>query len=103
MSIKMLGSPAQEILSQIEFDDKENFSAAQIEKFKSDPVLYKKFVKAIEKDIGGAFALVSHGEINFYQYSQLIILNLQDLEWKPNPNHGKTEGNTIYDSNAWGR
>ncbi|KAF7536514.1 hypothetical protein G7054_g4467 [Neopestalotiopsis clavispora] len=61
MSIKMLGSPAQEILSQIEFDDKENFSAAQIEKFKSDPVLYKKFVKAIEKDIGGAFALILNG------------------------------------------
>lgn len=62
MAIKMMGSPAQEMLSQIEFaDEKENFSAEQIERFKSDPEFYKKFVKAIERDINGAFPMVLNG------------------------------------------
>jgi hypothetical protein len=59
MSIKMLGSPAKDMLSQIEIDNQENFSASQIERFKSDPQFYKTFVKAIERDINGAFPMVS--------------------------------------------
>lgn len=55
----MLGSPAKDVLDQIELDEKENFSASQIAKFKSDPEFYKTFVKAIEKDINGAFPMVS--------------------------------------------
>lgn len=55
----LMGGPAKEVLTEVEFDEKENFSAAQIERFKNDPVFYKKFIKAIERDIGGVFPLVS--------------------------------------------
>lgn len=55
----MMDTPAKSVLSQLELDKKENFSAAQIEKFKSDPDLYKKFVKNIELDLNSAFAVVS--------------------------------------------
>ncbi|KAK9418208.1 hypothetical protein SUNI508_08402 [Seiridium unicorne] len=61
MAIKTLGSPAKDMLSQIELDDKENFSDSQIAKFQSDPEFYKKFIKAVEKDINGAFAMVVNG------------------------------------------
>jgi len=55
----MMDSPAKPMLAQLELDEKENFSTAQIEKFQSDPELYKRFVKTIEKDINGAFAMVT--------------------------------------------
>jgi hypothetical protein len=55
----MMNSPAKSMLSQLELDQNENFSAAQIEKFKNDPEFYKEFVKTIELDLNGAFALVS--------------------------------------------
>ncbi|KAI0483227.1 hypothetical protein GGR56DRAFT_663768 [Xylariaceae sp. FL0804] len=58
MSMKMMGGPANEVLNQIELDEKENFSQATIKKFKNDPAFYKKFVKTIEKDISGAFPVV---------------------------------------------
>lgn len=54
----MVDSPAKSILSQLELDQQENFSAAQIEEFKNDPDFYKKFVKTIELDLNGAFAVV---------------------------------------------
>lgn len=54
----MMDSPAKAILSELELDKKENFSAAQIEKFKNDPEYYRTFVKTIELDINGAFAVV---------------------------------------------
>ncbi|KAH6660128.1 hypothetical protein BKA67DRAFT_546945 [Truncatella angustata] len=60
-AIKMLGSPASEILSNIEIDEKEDFSESQMAKFKSDPEFYKKFVKTFERDINGAFPLVLNG------------------------------------------
>lgn len=46
-------------MSQIEIDDKGDFTPAQIEKFKSDPAFYKGFVKKIEEDVSGNFPLVS--------------------------------------------
>lgn len=54
----MMDSPAKSILSQLELDKEENFSAAQIEKFKNDSEFYKKFVKTIELDLNGAFSIV---------------------------------------------
>lgn len=48
----------QTVLGEVEMDDKENFSQAQIEKFKSQPELYKRFVKTVEKDINGTFPIV---------------------------------------------
>lgn len=59
MTMKMMGGPANEILSEIELDEKENFSPAQIERFTNDPVFYRKFVKVIERDISGVFPVVS--------------------------------------------
>ena len=59
MTMKIMGGPAKEILNEIEMDEKENFTPAQIERFKSDPEFYRRFVKAIERDIGGAFSVVS--------------------------------------------
>ncbi|KAK7752722.1 hypothetical protein SLS62_005274 [Diatrype stigma] len=61
MTMKMMGGPANEILSEIELDEKENFSAAQIERFTNDPVFYRKFVKVIERDISGVFPVLLNG------------------------------------------
>ncbi|CAJ2501024.1 Uu.00g038770.m01.CDS01 [Anthostomella pinea] len=61
MTMKVIGGPAKPMLSQIELDEKENFTPTQIEKFKSDPTFYRKFVKAIEQDINGAFPIVING------------------------------------------
>ena len=47
------------MLKQIQMDEQENFSPEQIEKFKTDPELYKTFVKTIEKEVNGAFPIVS--------------------------------------------
>ncbi|KAK8090027.1 hypothetical protein PG997_004988 [Apiospora hydei] len=58
MTMKVLGGPVMKsVLGEVEMDDKENFSQAQIEKFRSQPELYKRFVKAVEKDINGAFPI----------------------------------------------
>jgi hypothetical protein len=59
MAMMMMDSPAKTELSQLELDQKEDFSAAQIEKFKNDPELYNRFVKTIERDLNGAFAAVT--------------------------------------------
>ncbi|KAI0874121.1 hypothetical protein GGS24DRAFT_490247 [Hypoxylon argillaceum] len=61
LTMMMMDTPAKSVLSQLELDKKENFSAAQIEKFKSDPDLYKKFVKNIELDLNSAFAVLLNG------------------------------------------
>ncbi|KAI0117329.1 FAD/NAD(P)-binding domain-containing protein [Daldinia grandis] len=61
MSMKVMGGPAKDILGEIELDEKENFTQQQIERFKSDPAFYRKFIKTIEKDSNGAFALVVNG------------------------------------------
>lgn len=54
----MLG-PCREILSQIELDEKENFTPTQIEKFQKDPEFYKKFTKITEKEVNSNFPIVS--------------------------------------------
>ncbi|KAK7969302.1 hypothetical protein PG996_002260 [Apiospora saccharicola] len=62
MTMKVLGGPVmQNVLGEVEMDEKENFSQAQIEKFKSQPELYKRFVKTVEKDINGTFPIVLNG------------------------------------------
>ncbi len=50
---------AAEVLKETELDGSENFTPAQIEKFKSDPELYRRFVKAIEKEVNNVFPIVS--------------------------------------------
>ena len=50
---------AGEILKEIDIDDQENFSKEQIDKFNTDPDFYRRFVKAIEKEVNGAFPIVS--------------------------------------------
>lgn len=54
----VMGGPAKSILGEIEFDEGENFSERQIERFKNDPELYRRFIKTIEKDSNAAFHLV---------------------------------------------
>lgn len=44
---------------EVEINEDEGFSKAQIERFKSDPVFYRKFIKAIEEVVNGNFPLVS--------------------------------------------
>jgi cation diffusion facilitator CzcD-associated flavoprotein CzcO len=55
--MKMMGGMGG-LLNEIEIDEKENFTPAQIERFKSDPELYKKFADALEDDAGSKFAIV---------------------------------------------
>ncbi|KAI0970307.1 hypothetical protein F4678DRAFT_136338 [Xylaria arbuscula] len=73
MAMMMMDGPAKSILSQLDLDKDENFSEAQIEKFKNDPELYKKFVKTIELDLNGAFAvLLKDGPISKFATGQVI-------------------------------
>jgi cation diffusion facilitator CzcD-associated flavoprotein CzcO len=58
---KIMGQ-AGPILGEIEMDDRENFTPKQIEKFKSDPAFYRKFVKAIEKEVNNTLPIVSGSE-----------------------------------------
>jgi len=51
-------SKASGILKQIEFDDEERFTSAQIERFKADPELYRAFIKAIEEQVNSNFFIV---------------------------------------------
>lgn len=50
---------AAEVMSNVELDDEENFSAEQIARFKSDPAFYRSFVKTIEKETNNSFPIVS--------------------------------------------
>lgn len=46
-------------MSQIELNEREEFTPSQIEKFKADPEFYLKFIKAIEVEVNGNFPIVS--------------------------------------------
>jgi hypothetical protein len=53
-------SDASDILSQIELNENnEDFTTAQKEKFVEDHAFYKKFVKAVEKQVNANFPIVS--------------------------------------------
>jgi len=45
------------LINQIELDERENFSPAQIAKFKSDPTFYEEFSAALELDSNAKFAV----------------------------------------------
>jgi hypothetical protein len=51
-------SPNAEFISSIQMDKDENFTPEQIEEFKNDPEKYRKFVKAVEKEINSRFKTV---------------------------------------------
>lgn len=51
-------SRAGGILEQIDLDEHERFTPAQIERFKADPELYRTFVKAIEEQVNNNFPIV---------------------------------------------
>ena len=55
----MMDGPAKRVLAQLDMDKQENFSPEQIERFKSQPEFYRDFVKTVEKEISGAFPVVS--------------------------------------------
>ncbi|KAH7152645.1 hypothetical protein EDB81DRAFT_647222 [Dactylonectria macrodidyma] len=55
--LQTLAQTSGSILSQVEINENEGFSKAQIERFKSDPVFYRKFIKAIEEVVNGNFPL----------------------------------------------
>ena len=46
------------MLDMIELDGDGRYSSEQIAKFKSDPNLYRKFIKAIEKETNNSFLVV---------------------------------------------
>ncbi|CAK7272635.1 hypothetical protein SEPCBS57363_005229 [Sporothrix epigloea] len=50
--------PAADVVNSIELDDDDNFSPEQIARFQTDPTFYRKFVKAIEKEISAGFSMV---------------------------------------------
>ena len=51
-------SPNAAFISSIKMDAENNFTSEQIEQFKSDPELYRKFVKAVEKEVNSRFGSV---------------------------------------------
>lgn len=53
-----LASKPAEHIGKVEMDG-DRFTPTQIEKFKSDPEYYLRFVKAIEEEINSKFPLVS--------------------------------------------
>lgn len=59
MAMMMMDGPAKRVLAQLDMDKQENFSPEQIERFKSQPDFYRDFVKTVEKEISGAFPVVS--------------------------------------------
>ena len=46
------------MLDMIQLDGDGRYSSEQIAKFKSDPDLYRKFIKAIEKETNNSFLVV---------------------------------------------
>ncbi|KAK2073106.1 hypothetical protein P8C59_007412 [Phyllachora maydis] len=56
-SWKMTGQ-AEEAMSKIELDDRENFTQQTIDKFKSDPAYYRGFVKGTEKAVNKNFGII---------------------------------------------
>ncbi|KAI2619355.1 FAD/NAD(P)-binding domain-containing protein [Hypomontagnella submonticulosa] len=74
MSMIQMGGPAKDILGEIEMDEKENFTPRQIEKFKSDPAFYRKFIKIIEQDSNGAFqiTLKNGGPVQAFATSKVV-------------------------------
>ncbi|KAI1268611.1 hypothetical protein F5Y18DRAFT_236215 [Xylariaceae sp. FL1019] len=51
----LANTQAKSVMEKIEFDDEGNFTHAQKARFKSDPALYKSFVKTIERETNGNF------------------------------------------------
>ncbi|KAJ4252917.1 hypothetical protein NW762_010823 [Fusarium torreyae] len=45
------------IIQEIELNDDESFPAAQLDRFESDPVFYRKFIKSVEEVVNGNFPL----------------------------------------------
>lgn len=48
-------SPNATFISSIKMDEENNFAPEQIEQFKSEPELYRKFVKVVEKEVNSRF------------------------------------------------
>lgn len=67
--LQLIAQSRGSILEGVEINEDEGFSKAQIERFKSDPVFYRKFIKAIEEVVNGNFPLVSpilHHCVSYY-------------------------------------
>ncbi|KXJ95953.1 hypothetical protein Micbo1qcDRAFT_192830 [Microdochium bolleyi] len=73
LSMKAMKGPSSKVLQEIEMDEQGSFSQAQIEKFKTDPELYRRFIKTIEKDVGGNFPIVLNGSPVQHFASQKVI------------------------------
>ncbi|KAK1676414.1 hypothetical protein BDP55DRAFT_550601 [Colletotrichum godetiae] len=68
---------ATQTMEQIELDEDENFTPAQIAKFKSDPALYKSFVKAIEEQVNSNFFMVLKDSETHRQATQGVTQYMQ--------------------------
>lgn len=88
MAWKMMGQNKEllEILGEIGIDAQENFSQETIERFKSDPEFYGRFVKAVEKEVNNAFPMVLAGsplqafaQQKAEQYMKLMLRGNKEL------------------------
>ncbi|KAK1474357.1 monooxygenase [Colletotrichum tamarilloi] len=88
----LLLGKAKQTMEQIELDDDENFTPAQIHKFKSDPALYKSFVKAIEEQVNNNFFLVGDPIFSFLNFPLTVRLQvLKDSETHRQATAGVTQ------------
>ncbi|KAH8879256.1 FAD/NAD(P)-binding domain-containing protein [Thozetella sp. PMI_491] len=62
---------ASDMMSQIEMNEREEFTPRQIEKFKSNPDIYLKFIKAIEAEVNGNFPLTATEMVRRYMMAKL--------------------------------
>lgn len=95
-------STADGILSELAMDEQANFTKEQIERFKSDPVYYRKFVKTVEEVVNGNFPLVStilfYLYLFFLSYKKLIVII--DTERYGFCRYLTANGSALYDRGA---
>ncbi|KAL0935781.1 monooxygenase [Colletotrichum truncatum] len=53
------------IIEEVEIDEDQDFTPAQVQRFKTDPAFYRKFVKAVEEVVNGNFPLQTLKDTEF--------------------------------------
>jgi hypothetical protein len=67
---------AEGTTSELGMDENGNFTPRQIEMFKADPDLYKKFVKTVEVEVNGTFPIVCSFISHCYSYRVRLCINV---------------------------
>ena len=105
MAWKMMGQNKEllEILGEIGIDAQENFSQETIERFKSDPEFYGRFVKAVEKEVNNGFPMVNFFFLLSLSFKFRIVANIIveiGSGRKPTTNFCSTKGGAIHEVDA---